>query len=96
MNTLHTWLTKERGRTSLLARHLGLSQPFVHKMGSGAKPIPVVHGAAIEQFTGGEVTRKDLFPDWPRIWPELATATTNSEQKPHPALDGQVVGAMAD
>ena len=42
-------------------------------MADGRKPIPAVHGAAIEAFTGGAVTRKHLFPnDWARIWPELA------------------------
>ena len=41
-------------------------------MVSGEKPIPVAHGAPIEVFTGGEVTRQEMFPDsWRCIWPEL-------------------------
>lgn len=36
-------------------------------------PSPV-NCVAIEQATGGQVTRKDLRPhDWASIWPELAT-----------------------
>ena len=35
--------------------------------------VPIEHCAAIEQATGGKVTRRDLRPDdWARIWPELA------------------------
>lgn len=49
-------------------------------MADGRKPVPVVHGAAIEAFTGGAVTRKQLFPnDWQRIWPELASADAANE-----------------
>jgi DNA-binding transcriptional regulator YdaS (Cro superfamily) len=39
------------------------------------KPVPVVHMAAIEAYTAGAVTRRDMRPDdWRRIWPELAGA----------------------
>ena len=58
-----------------LARHLHVPPSFVAKMSEGGKPVPVAHGAAIEQFTEGAVTRQQMFPtDWPRIWPELASA----------------------
>lgn len=41
-------------------------------MVSGEKPIPVTHMAAIEAFSGGEVTRQEMCPDgWQKIWPEL-------------------------
>lgn len=92
MKVLHSWLREAPGRTARLARHLGLSQPFVTQMASGAKPIPIDHMAAIEAFTGGAVTRQEMHPTgWRRIWPELAE---NSNQKPAPALDGQAVGAI--
>lgn len=43
-------------------------------------PSPV-NCVAIEQATGGLVTRRDLRPnDWASIWPELAAAT-------HPAIE---------
>ena len=73
MEVLKTWLSAERGRALGLAKHLEVVPSFVNKMASGEKPVPLEHGAAIEAFTGGAVTRKHLFPnDWPRIWPELA------------------------
>lgn len=41
----------------------------------------MIHGAAIEQFTQGAVTRQQMFPnDWQRIWPELATDAPVTEQ----------------
>ncbi len=74
MEVLKSWLIAERGRGVRLARHLGVPPSFVAKMSEGDKPVPVAHGAAIEQFTEGAVTRQAMFPnDWQRIWPELAT-----------------------
>lgn len=73
MATLKSWLAAERGRGVRLAAHLKVPPSFVHKMANGNRPVPVEHGAAIECFTHGEVSRPELFPgDWPRIWPELA------------------------
>jgi DNA-binding transcriptional regulator YdaS (Cro superfamily) len=96
MIKLKSWLGAERGRGATLAAALSVPASFVTKMASGEKHIPVEHMAAIEAFTGGEVTRQEMHPTgWHRIWPELATPATNSEQKPAPALDSQAVGAMA-
>jgi DNA-binding transcriptional regulator YdaS (Cro superfamily) len=82
MNKLKAWIDGEWGRGVKLAKHLGCLQPFVHKMSVGQKPVPVGHAAAIEKFTGGAVTRKDMFPDsWERIWPELATTSTTNHQE---------------
>jgi DNA-binding transcriptional regulator YdaS (Cro superfamily) len=73
MQTLKTWLQQERGRQAALAKHLGVSPPNVVAWSTGEKPIPLAHGAQIDLFTGGAVTRKEMFPDsWRRIWPELA------------------------
>lgn len=33
--------------------------------------VPEKHCAAIEQATGGKVTRRNLCPTWRRVWPEL-------------------------
>lgn len=68
-----------------LARHLNVPPSFVAKMSEGDKAVPVSHGAAIEQFTDGAVTRQQMFPaDWQRIWPELAanddTTATQANQ----------------
>ena len=73
MDILKTWLGAERGRALRLAQHLRVVPSFVNKMATGERPVPFEHGAAIEAFTGGAVSRQDLFPeDWQRIWPELA------------------------
>jgi DNA-binding transcriptional regulator YdaS (Cro superfamily) len=73
MELLKSWLDAERGRAIGLARHLDVVPSFVHKIASGDKPIPVEHGAGIELYTRGAITRRAMFPnDWERIWPELA------------------------
>lgn len=73
MKQLNLWLKAERGRAAALARHLGVSQAFMSDMASGEKSIPTDHMAAIEAFTAGAVTRREMCPqDWARIWPELA------------------------
>lgn len=39
--------------------------------------VPLEHCALIERACNGAVTRQELRPDdWQRIWPELATQTT--------------------
>ena len=78
METLKTWLDSERGRGTALAKHLRVQPPVVAAWISGKRPVPIGHGAAIEQFTDGAVTRQQMFPsDWARIWPELATDTAS-------------------
>ena len=83
MLLLKTWLEGEYGRGVKLAKHLGVPASFVSSMADGRKPVPVAHGAAIEQFTEGAVTRQQMFPaNWRRIWPELAA---NADTAPTPA-----------
>jgi len=73
---LQDWLKQEHGRQAALARHLGIKPPQVADWISRDKPIPVVHMAAIEVFTEGEVTRRDMRPDdFSRIWPEPVSYT---------------------
>lgn len=70
---LKTYITSKRGRQAKLAKTIGAHAPDVSRWASGERPIPVEYGALIESATGGEVTRRDLFPDtWQKIWPELA------------------------
>lgn len=77
---LKQWLDDERGRSAALAEFLKIPPSFVSKMGTGDKPIPVMHMASIERFTGGTVTRKEMCPnDWRRIWPELAEQLTQQK-----------------
>lgn len=76
MKKLKDWLDKKNGRRIELARALNVPQSFVTKLASGERPIPINHMAAIEVFTEGEVTRRDMRPDdFARIWPELADTT---------------------
>ena len=83
METLKTWLEGERGRGTALAQHLNVKPPVVAAWISGRRPVPVGHGAAIEHFTSGEVTRQALFPnDWHRIWPELSTEQSAAPATP--------------
>ena len=79
MEQLNSWLKAERGRLTALANHLGVAAPNLVGWNVGRKPIPMIHAAGIEQFTGGAVTRKQMFPnDWQRIWPELAEPAASS------------------
>lgn len=85
---LNDWLKQERGRQSGLAKHLGIKPPQVADWISQDKPVPVVHMAAIEAYTEGAVTRRDMRPtDWQRIWPELAQIDATSRH-PAPAASG--------
>ena len=80
MNKLEAWADAERGRISALSSALAVSYVFALLMVRGKKPVPIHHALAIEQFTGGEVTRKDMLPDvWQKVWPELATTHTTAE-----------------
>jgi DNA-binding transcriptional regulator YdaS (Cro superfamily) len=75
MELLKKWLSDEHGRGAALARHLGVPASFVSKMAAGDKPVPLEHGALIESFTGGAVSRREMFPEsFERIWPELAAS----------------------
>jgi DNA-binding transcriptional regulator YdaS (Cro superfamily) len=64
------------GGKSSLARAIGVTPQMVSQWArvEKPKPIPVTRCIAIEQATGGAVTRKDLRPnDWHLIWPEFAS-----------------------
>ena len=83
MEILKTWLSAERGRGVRLAACLHVPPSFVAKMASGDKSIPLEHATAIEKFTGGFVTRRDIRPDdWRDIWPELAESEPNQPAAP--------------
>jgi DNA-binding transcriptional regulator YdaS (Cro superfamily) len=69
---LQDYLNQERGRSLALAKAIGSHAPDISKWADGSRPVPIERCVAIEQATGGAVTRKDLRPDdWQRIWPEL-------------------------
>ena len=72
-----------------LAACLHVPPSFVAKMASGDKSIPLEHATAIERFTAGAITRRDIRPDdWQDIWPELADS--EPKQPPAPAHQARV------
>lgn len=70
---LKTWISRKRGRLASLSRAIGAHAADVSRWASGERPVPVPFGIPIEDATGGEVTRKDMFPNelLSRVWPEL-------------------------
>lgn len=74
------WLNAVAGRRIRLAEHLGVKPPVVSEWVTSKRTVPMVHAAAIEKFTDGAVTRRDLFPQaYARIWPELADPAATHE-----------------
>lgn len=66
--------TQPHGAISVLAKAVGAHVPDVSRWVSGKRPVPIAKCAAIERFTHGAVTRRDLRPDDAHlIWPDLAT-----------------------
>ena len=99
--TLAQWLSEQYGRSAALAAHLRLPPSFVAKMKAGVKAVPIAHMAAIERFTDGAVTRRDLRPDDAHlIWPELAESEPNTPPAPdhqaQAAINGVAVGEGAN
>lgn len=71
------------GGLTVLARMLGVSAPTVHEWKVLKRPVPAMRCTAIEQATGGKVTRKELRPlDWMDIWPELVVKKIEPNQAP--------------
>ena len=94
---LKTWLQKERGRRSELAAYLGIKPPQVSDWTTGLQAVPIVHMAAIEAFTNGEVTRQEMCPDrWPHIWPELAQTNPAAAQQTSAQAAPEAVAAGGD
>lgn len=65
--------TRDRSVSAQLAETLGISASFLYQMASGHAQISPARCVAIENATGGAVTRQRMRPDdWHMIWPELA------------------------
>lgn len=79
------------GAISQLAAAVAAHVPDVSRWVSGKRPVPIAKCAAIERFTAGAVTRRDLRPDDAHlIWPDLDDADPN----PAPALAQQAQAAI--
>lgn len=70
---LKNFLKKEGVSAVDMAKAIGVTPAFISHINNGYRKPPPSRCAAIEQYTKGVVTRKDLRPDdWHLIWPELA------------------------
>lgn len=91
MRKLKAYFDAERGRATAMARGINVSVAFLRAIATGDRPCPHKLAVKIDTFTGGEVSRRDLFPDdWHEIWPELLSA----EEKQAAALNQQAHGAI--
>lgn len=55
------WLDAERGRSTCLAKHFGVSQPAITQWRTNG--VPVNRMKAVRDFTNGEVTLDDMLPE---------------------------------
>jgi DNA-binding transcriptional regulator YdaS (Cro superfamily) len=67
---LKTFLSKERGRASALARAIGVSPVTVHQW-AGGKQVPAERCPQIEAWSKGQVTCECLRPDLLDRWSVL-------------------------
>jgi len=69
---LKTYLSTTRTTQVQLAEKLGVTQPLIWQWLNGVRPIPTDRMPDIERVSGGLCGRRDLHPEWQRIWPELS------------------------
>ncbi len=71
--TLHEYIkNRGRGAIAIIAKGIQASPPDVSRWASGVRPCPPWRCVAIEEFTSGLVTRKELRPhDFKKHWPEI-------------------------
>lgn len=67
------------------ARRCGTSYGYLKMVSYNVKPCGPHLAVAIEENSGGQVTRKELRADWSAIWPELRApnATVAPENIPN-------------
>lgn len=51
------------GSQGAMAKAIGVTQPLVWQWCNGKRPVAAHHCVAIENATGGRITRYDLRPD---------------------------------
>lgn len=61
--TLRDFLGVERGAQAMLARQLGITQPYLSQIITGVRQPSSDIAIAIERETGGAVTVEELRPD---------------------------------
>jgi len=76
------FLSRRRGMTAELARHLSVPAPWLSQMANAVRTVPPHLCPAIERWSDGAVRRWHLRPnDWHLIWPELV-GTAGAPQLP--------------
>jgi DNA-binding transcriptional regulator YdaS (Cro superfamily) len=80
--TLSEYIKAQRGNGKALADKLGISLSSLSQIAHDSKGTSPARCVAIESFTGGAVTRKELRPDWREIWPELECGCKGKKAKP--------------
>ena len=82
MNTLHGYLKKlSKNEQAEFAVACGTTIGYLRKAIFKKQNLGPKICVAIENNSGGEVTRKSLYPyDWHLIWPELAEQEKKSEE----------------
>lgn len=82
---LSKYIAETNAKKSEMARALNVSPALLHQWVTGLRPVAIPHCAAIEIYTAGKVTRRDLRPnDWAQIWPDLAVPTRHKANKVAP------------
>lgn len=81
--TLSEYIKAARGNGRALADKLGISPSVLSQIAANSEGTSPARCVAIENATGGLVTRRDLRRDWREIWPELDRRTT-PRIDPHP------------
>ena len=76
---LSGYIKAERGNGKSLAEKLGISMSQLSQIAADSTSTSPARCVAIEQSTGGLVTRQELRPDWQAIWPELSRPKQKKE-----------------
>ena len=77
------------GEKTKLAIKIDAQPQLVWQWAAGVRVVPIGRCYAIEQATGGAVTRRDLRPDdWQKIWPELAHTIQQGQEATESAVQG--------
>jgi DNA-binding transcriptional regulator YdaS (Cro superfamily) len=89
---LSTWIRAKRGRFAQLARAVGVAQSWLWQMAHRGAKVPKATALAIEQATGGEVSRRETRPrDWMRLWPDMASQATQHPPQQAAATQQQAI-----
>ena len=79
---LREWLKAEPGRCVGLAAHIGVTKSRVSQWsGEPDAPIPLKHYRAIVDFSGGEVTVRDLMSQDAELIGAVGAPTDTTEQQ---------------